>query len=195
MKWILAFALGLLVATAAGAQPQAWPCQPIELGGTGSRSVIEVNRHGVAAGWWCGERAVRIAATWQAMQGPLGADLVSAAVRPDRNAAAADLWARHATTPEGALIEVWEPLLPRLAAAKPAPAPERWAVPKAAATANPPGTRPTYRLAAGALQADGGRVAEGAPCDMAARHTQGAQVFGSVLGQAAKLALCVKVPS
>lgn len=193
----------LLLPTIASAQVVVPACMPAELGGTGTRSVVDINARGVAAGWWCREpRSVAVtAATWAQLAQPAhAAKLVSVATQPDRAAAATAMWQNSAQPLTAVPVGLYEPLLARLPASAPPPIVERWVVPKASASANPPGTRPTYRLAptptagAGQLVADGGRVAEGAPCDLAlARHTQSLQTFGSVLGQAAKLALCSKV--
>jgi hypothetical protein len=192
----------LLLPMIALAQVKVPPCMPAEIGGAGTRSLIDLNARGAAAGWWCREpRAVVVAAaTWAKLAQPdHAASLVSAAAQPDRAAAISAMWQASAQPLTAVPVDLYAPLLARLAATAPPPVVERWAVPKASISASPPGTRPTYRLAptptlgAGELIADGGRVAEGAPCDLAlARHAQGLQTFGSVLGQAAKLALCAK---
>jgi len=194
-------AVALLVAAAvssAAAQTsgQAAACAPADLkGGTGTVAEVEVNAHGLAAGWWCpGVGAPRlVAVTW----GKLVANPALAKAVLDLRFAANPgnaivvLERAFRDTPLPALKLVWGPLEPRMAASRPAA--EVWVVAPATASANPPGTRPTYRYTPPAtVVLDGGRAEQGAPCNCALARYASPQVYCSVQGSATKVAVCVR---
>lgn len=171
-------------------------CAPADLkGGTGTAAEIEVNAKGLAAGWWCPGASVprMVAITWSklATNPAIAHAVIELRFAANPGNAIVVLEREFRDTAWADLKAVWGPLEPRMAASKPAA--EVWAVAPAIASANPPGTRPTYRYTAPAtIKLDGGRVPQGAPCDCALARYASPQVYCSVQGSATQVAVCVR---
>jgi hypothetical protein len=189
-------ALALVLACVAPVAAAQGTCAPADLkGGTGTVAEVEVNTKGIAAGWWCpGATAPRmVAVTWTKLVSTpaLAKAVLELRFAANPGNAIVVLEREFRDTPWAELQAVWGPLEPRMAASKPAA--EAWVVAPAIASANPPGTRPTYTYTAPAtIRLDGGRVAQGAPCDCALARYQSPQVYCSVQGSATKVAVCVR---
>jgi hypothetical protein len=188
--------------------PLAQACAPADFrDGTGTRAVVEFNTVGAAVGWWCpGATRPRLyAVRWAGMTQPLHESLQGLRSPTEGQAAPLDtassiaaLANANVNTPIAELADVWQPLMPRLNASRPAA--DVWRVAKAPANANPPGTRPTFLVSVtgGVVRLgreDGARVAEGVVCDCSlARvvNAAGVTTHCSVQNLISKVAVCVR---
>jgi hypothetical protein len=150
---------------------------PAQIGGSGTRAVIDLNAKGAAIGWWV-PKVGRVdlylyAVTWaHLVANPgLAARLLLLAAMPSRDSAAvAAIGAAYAPTLHILdMCDVWAPLVAALNASKPAPL-DPAAPPSAyVVTASASGTRAAYAVVGGkrSTLASGIAVA-GQPCDCAA---------------------------
>lgn len=186
---------------------------PAQIGGTGTRAVIDLNAKGVAIGWWLPQvgsvKLYLYAVTWShlAANPGLAARLVLLAAAPSRDSATvAAIGTAYAPTLHIMdMCDVWSPLVATLNASKPAPldpnTPPPW-VATHAVKPNPSAadlTRPVLALAAdGTLGAKVlGRAQPGTDCDtrLPTRPSLGTDLYATPVGRASgEVALCAKKP-
>lgn len=190
-------AAGPATLTEAAPDWAALPCIPDTLGGTGKGYGLRVSAAGVVPWVWCPSGtgwALRWGALTWADAAPLAAELPAALMATDKRAAVAALGDAYMTRniDDADLKALWCPHWAAMKASKPAA--EVWIVANAISSANPPGTRPTYRYTAPATIAlDGGRVAQGEACNCGGvRYAVGTSTYCSVLNITNKVAVCVK---
>lgn len=217
MKRVLALLIAVAASLSAGAQtnvctglsasgpatlevmPDTWaalPCLPDVLGGTGKGYGTRASASGVVAWLWCPDGAgwgLRWFAAPVDRIGRLAGGLPAALASSDRSTALLQLGDDAAGDLDLATAEMkalWCPHWSAMMAGRPATV--RWVVAPALSTANPPGTRPTYRyVAPAAIAVDGLRIAQGEPCNCAlTRYASGSTVYCSVAGVAARVAVC-----
>lgn len=159
---------------------------PAQIGGAGTRALIDVNAKGVAIGWWL-PRVGRVdlylyAVTWShLLSNPgLSARLILLAASPSRDSATvAAIGAAYAPTLHILdMCDVWAPLVAPLNASKPAPLDP---APPAAEWKARGGT--IFKVAGGKItQATARRATNGAACDGITKATVGLTVFQSLVG-------------
>lgn len=183
--------------TEAAPEWSALPCLPDAIGGTGKGYNLRVSSAGVVPWVWCPSGtswALRWGAlTWEDAA-PIAAGLPAALLAADKRKAIADLAFPHMgrDIADPALKTLWCPHWQAMRDSMPRA--DVWVVANATASANPPGTRPTYRYTApSTIAIDGGRVAQGAACNCSiTRYVVGSSTYCSVLNITNKVAVCVK---
>jgi hypothetical protein len=191
-------ALALAAAsTAACGQPRPilGTCAPKDLQGTGTKAVTELNKVGVAVGWWCpGANQPRLyAVRWNAATQELHEAMQTLRDSTDPATAIAAVSNAQRNVPIASLQDVWQPMHARLMAARPV---EAWVVAPAASNANPPNTRPVFAWtgtpATRGGVVSGARATAGTDCDPAVGRIEGSSAYYGVNGRPDQVALCVR---
>jgi len=171
-------------------------CTPAEIGGTGTRSVIELNTTGGAAAWWCPgpfkPSLALYAVRWDALTDPLRADLAALPAAADHLVAIERMRAAHVTMPlaSDALRPVWLPARDRIAAARPHD--PVWIVARNGTYA----TRPAYALIAEhTLSTTTARATVGASCGCRRLHyIDRSTTYCGIDGESQLVAVCTRQP-
>jgi hypothetical protein len=168
-------------------------CAPADLKGTGTVAVTELNKVGVAVGWWCpnATRPKLYAVRWNAANQELHAALDSLRTSTDPATAISAMANASGSVPISTLRDVWGPMEARLMASRPPTA--LWVVALAPSNASPAGTRPTFPWVGGVRGTiSNGRITQGTPCDPTVGRMEGSTAYYGVNGRPDLVAVCVR---